>query len=209
MDIHPPERPIHSVRDFLLQIVTITTGIVIALALEALLDWSHHRSLAHEARVNLALEIRDNKTRLEEIEKLLPTLEAALPLLAKADRPDDLDIHYKLTALTAASWRTAESTAALAYMPYDEVMSYATLYEIQQTLQRKLEALTDDMVQLATHITRDRKDGPHLDATDESKKLMTVTLKDVRSLGTLLQAAVPKYEELLTQGATQIAKRGR
>ena len=47
MEIHSPH-PIHSVKDFLLQLLTITIGILIALTLEGTLERAHHRRLIHE-----------------------------------------------------------------------------------------------------------------------------------------------------------------
>ena len=50
MEIHPPEKPIHTVRDFLLQLMTITAGILIALSLEGAIEWSQHRTLVSEVK---------------------------------------------------------------------------------------------------------------------------------------------------------------
>jgi hypothetical protein len=49
------------VKDFLLQLLTIAVGILIALSLDGLLEWRHHRHLVHEAEANLTAEIRENQ----------------------------------------------------------------------------------------------------------------------------------------------------
>jgi hypothetical protein len=49
MDVQPPQQPIHSVKDFLLHLLTITVGLLIALALEAAVQYLHHRSLVRDA----------------------------------------------------------------------------------------------------------------------------------------------------------------
>jgi hypothetical protein len=49
-DIHPPHSPIHGWRDFLVQLVTITAGLLIALALEGLVEWLNHRHIMHQAQ---------------------------------------------------------------------------------------------------------------------------------------------------------------
>jgi hypothetical protein len=49
MGIHPPEGPIHSIKDFLLALTTITAGVLIALSLEGFIEWNHNRRLVREA----------------------------------------------------------------------------------------------------------------------------------------------------------------
>ena len=61
MEIEPPHHPIETRRDFFIHLFTITCGLLIALSLEGLVEWSHHRSLVHEARANIRQEIEDNQ----------------------------------------------------------------------------------------------------------------------------------------------------
>ena len=51
---------------------TVVLGILIALALEGVVEWAHHRALVREARANIAIELRHNK---ETIEKAIPQIE--------------------------------------------------------------------------------------------------------------------------------------
>jgi hypothetical protein len=60
MDIHPPRQPIHTVKDFLLHLLTITVGLFIALSLEAAVQSLHHRHLVRDARESLHREIIAN-----------------------------------------------------------------------------------------------------------------------------------------------------
>ena len=64
MDIHPPH-PIHTWRDFGIQLVTITAGILIALSLEGVRESIHDRALVREARENIRREIADNKREVD------------------------------------------------------------------------------------------------------------------------------------------------
>jgi hypothetical protein len=50
MDLHPPHQPIHTLKDFLLHLLTITVGLFIALTLEAAIESLHHRHLVRDAR---------------------------------------------------------------------------------------------------------------------------------------------------------------
>ncbi len=64
MEIHAPDKPIHSKKEFLFHMLTVVLGILIALALDGIVPWAHHRALVREARENIAAEIaqeqRDN-----------------------------------------------------------------------------------------------------------------------------------------------------
>src|SRR5438270_535948 len=63
MEIHTPERPPLSMKEFGIQLATITIGILIALSLEGVTQWLHHRSLVREARANLASKLDERALR--------------------------------------------------------------------------------------------------------------------------------------------------
>ncbi len=148
MEIHPPEKPIHTFKDFLLQLMTITIGILIALSLEGLLEWSHHRTLVREAKENLRQEMLDNKKGLEKFVASLPALKSnedeALRLIGdlRAHRKSSvhtLNFTYEVALLSSTSWSAAQAAGAIAFMPYRDVQRYATIYD----LQRKLDGMQD------------------------------------------------------------------
>ena len=60
LDVHPPHEKVHGFKDFLLHILTITIGLLIALSLEGCVEWRHHRHLVAEARESLHEEIKAN-----------------------------------------------------------------------------------------------------------------------------------------------------
>jgi hypothetical protein len=152
MEIHPPEKPIHTVKDFFLQLTTITIGILIALSLEGALEWSHHRTLVSEAKENLRREILNNKQTIDKALSGVPNLrnneEAAIQFIedlrahrAKGHRR--LEFTYGLALLSNTSWSTAQAAGALAYMPYQEVQKYTTIYDAQ----RKFDGFQDRLVE--------------------------------------------------------------
>ena len=155
MEIHPPEKPIHTVKDFLVQLMTITIGILIALSLEGTLGWSHHRTLVSEAKENLRQEILDNK---REIGKALAGYaglrkneEAALLLIedlrghrAKGHHgPVTLDFRYYLAVPSGTNWSTAQAAGAVAYMSYNDVQKYASIYDNQRKFDTFQDRLTE------------------------------------------------------------------
>lgn len=142
MDIHPPYGPIHSFKDFFLHLLTVILGILIALSLEGLIEWGHHRSLAEEARSNLAVEIRENRQLLtgglaaapDAEQRLKATIETieAYRKNHRDDRTSKLDWSFGLFPLSATAWSTAASTGALGYMDYTEVKAYTRAYVLQE-----------------------------------------------------------------------------
>jgi hypothetical protein len=147
MEIHPPEKPIHSVKDFLVQLMTITAGILIALSLEGMLEWSHHRTLVSEATENLRHEIADNRREIDKVLGGYPNLkkneEAAIQFIAdlQAHRAQGrtLNYSYYFGLLSGTSWSTAQAAGAVAHMEYKDVQRYASIYDKQ----RKFDALQD------------------------------------------------------------------
>jgi hypothetical protein len=132
---------VNSFKDFLLHLLTVILGILIALSLEGLIEWHHHRSLAEEARSNLTAEIRENRQLLagglpaapaaeQRLKATIETIEAY-----RKDRRDDrtskLDWSFGLFPLSATGWSTASSTGALSYMDYSEVQGYTRAYVLQ------------------------------------------------------------------------------
>ncbi len=49
----------------LLDLATITIGLLIALGLEGCVEWQHHRHLVHEAEASLRAEIKSNESTLK------------------------------------------------------------------------------------------------------------------------------------------------
>jgi len=141
MDIHPSQGPIHSFKDFLFHLLTVVIGILIALSLEGLLDWHHHRMLLQEARSNLAYEIRENRQRITKGLASAPDAESRLKATIEAidsyrrnhdDRASKLDWSFGLFPLNTTAWSTAASTGAVSYMNYSEVQDYTRVYVVQE-----------------------------------------------------------------------------
>jgi hypothetical protein len=140
VEIHPPHAPAHSIKDFLIQLLTITAGVLIALSIEGLTEWNHHRLLVREAKETIAREIADNKSALERhftdwdksVNGIETSLKLAEDLLATGKSEiHEIELGFHLSSLSDASWRTAERTGALTYMDYSDVQYYAKLYGIQ------------------------------------------------------------------------------
>jgi hypothetical protein len=140
-----PARPpvsgaVHSWRDFLIQLVIVTAGVLIALLLEGLVGFSRDRALVREARANILQELQDN---LKEIDveiagldtrggHLKNALQLAEDVLARGTSSiDEINLGFSLAELNSASWRSAERTGALGLMQYSHVQALSKLYDFQ------------------------------------------------------------------------------
>lgn len=74
MDLHVPEGPIRSVKDFLTHIVIVTIGILIALGLEQLVEMHHRHRLVEETVEGFRHELTDNREQLNEVLAAMPPL---------------------------------------------------------------------------------------------------------------------------------------
>jgi hypothetical protein len=135
MEIHAPERPIESVRDFALHIAVVTCGILIALGLEGVRETIHNHRLVRETRQTVREEMAINVGHLgDELPRVtlyrdqLKALIADLPALER-DHPEQ--VSQRLAAIQnpgyfflANSWQAALSTGALEHMSAEEVETY-------------------------------------------------------------------------------------
>ena len=143
MDIHPPEHPIRSVRDFLVHIFTITCGIVIALALESWMSLRADREIAGAARQEFRSELSRNLDKLTHQTTTMPKEFAKLQaMIAYADAklhdhkvPPPASLNERSFAdLTNAAWESALATQAIGKLSFAEADSLAAAYTSQAVM---------------------------------------------------------------------------
>jgi hypothetical protein len=61
LDVHAPNKTVHTWQDFLIHIAAITIGLLMALGLEATVEWFHHRHQASQALELLRHELDQNR----------------------------------------------------------------------------------------------------------------------------------------------------
>ncbi len=204
VEIHAPDHPIGSWRDIALHLGIVTMGILIALGLDALVESHRHQQLADEARANIRAEIRDNLKELDFFIKTLPESEKDVRngVVAVSGFMKHRDAHYSMTLqvhgsdLSEASWETAQSVGAFAFMPYDEVKRYGAVYDFQRFLvsqQRQAFTLVGTALM--------RMSAP--DTTDEDLRRERENLLELAGQMTLLEQTAPqlktRYEETLKE----------
>ena len=168
IDVHPPHEPMHGWRGFLLHLTSITIGLLIALSFEGLVEWQHHRHLVHDAEASLHAEIKSNDDVdmvLADLHKRQAVLKHDVEVLnyvaVNGKYPEDknMKIDFRIVTFDNVSWKTAQSTGALSYMPYDLAKDYAGIYAEQDLLTAsEQQAARDTAVMI----------GPFLNAPDNA-----------------------------------------
>jgi hypothetical protein len=137
MDLHPPDQPIRSLKDFALHLCVVTVGILIALGLEQVVELHHRARLAQEAVEGFRHELHDNLQQVRAVLDALPEMRdkihvqldllntTPLPAGARFKNPG---VHYN--PMYAASWDTAVATQALNEMPYETVKRFSEAYTV-------------------------------------------------------------------------------
>lgn len=140
MDVHAPHEPVHSWKDFAIHLSIVTIGLFIALMLEGLVEYVHHRHVVAEARANIRQEIEVDheaaQADLVVLQKSIDTLKANVQTIhALSKHPKtfhgSLANTISFDSFDDAAWRTARDTGALSYMPYQEVQRYSDLYMME------------------------------------------------------------------------------
>ena len=191
--------------DYLFQFITITAGVLIALLINGLVEWNHNRVLVAEARATIAREIASNKKDLEatltgvdgDVKKIDSALKFANEMLTKKSTSvNELNFHINLADLSASGWRTAERTAALSHMDYDEVQRLSLLYDLQDLIGEQQRALLGQLSEASSILSSDF----------DPDKPNTRDLEIFRERLMRLRAALVIHKDLATRLAEHYAK---
>lgn len=160
MEVHPPEHGIHSWRDFLIHMGTITLGLLIALGLENAAEWVHHRNELHEARERIHEELAENRRTIAEdrvqLQALLERTRTNMETLDAAGPLDSSKLFFGWTwnATSTAAFETARSSGVLALMPYNEAQQYTEIYGQQAAVESAARDFIKDRARLITPLLR-------------------------------------------------------
>lgn len=208
MDVHPPHSPIHSVKEFLLHLLAITIGLLIALGLESSVEWVHHRHLVRDARENIFQEMRDNRqsvqTHLNAIPGEIGHLNELLAVVnsLKNGRPgvESEEFQWTTPLLSDSSWTAASSTGATSFMDYAEVKRYSQVYAVQNLYSSTMDRNIERRREMFVFLTRIQAGGKLPDDEIESGKRTIVseilTLNMLRELDNGLNE---RYSRILYQ----------
>jgi hypothetical protein len=185
MDVHAPHKPIHSIKEFLVHLLAITIGLLIALGLEATVEWVHHRHLARDARENIYQEFRANQQDVLRQLKALPAedkhLDEILSVIngAQHGRPQKSLENFMWTGvlLRNSAWNAASSTGAIAFMDYSEVRRYSQIYDLQKIYVSLMDRNLQERHQMNVFLAHMAASGKLSDAEYESGKQIILSQK--------------------------------
>jgi hypothetical protein len=208
MEIHPP-RHIGSWKEFFRELLTVTIGILIALSLEGLLEWKHHRELAREARSNILIEMRNNRRELAKQQQELARMQQeAQQLVAAVHQVESnrnspsaqLQLTWTLAELHSTSWDAATRTGAIAYLPYSEVQRYTVVYD----LQRSFTALEDRAfgnaleVEGLSTLTQRKQESLSAQELSDAERRIGTALASINAMQSIAHPLRENYDKTLS-----------
>ena len=143
MAFHLPKEPIRTKREFPFYLLATAAGVA----------WWHTRTLVNEGRHNLALEIAENRKRIETWRGAVPQISKNLTeviefagesLRTGKSGKASLTAGVGLIVFSASAWKAAEATGAIAHTGYQDARGFAQLYSLQEELTRTQSNLMND-----------------------------------------------------------------
>ena len=143
--------PIGGWRYILIELGIVTAGLFIALMLNGVVEWAHHKQLVRDARHNIQREVAVNR---QKVRKNIAYLRASLAgvngniatlqqMRAGKFKRGSLANQMDFDNLDDAAWQTAKNTEALSYMPYDEAQRYSGLYSMVTLVNNRAQTVAD------------------------------------------------------------------
>ena len=209
LDVHPPHTAVHGWRDFLLHILTITIGLLIALALEGTITAIEHHRLVREARENIRHEIEGNATEAakdegylqDDADRMKQNARLAHAYLTDphALKGQSMSFTFTWNGLNDSAWRSARDSGALTYMPLAEVQRYSDIYTQQDIVDREAVAVFTGQPELAAGMLfANDPNNPTTMSKEETQTLLAGTERTYFRLLTL--------KELLGEQGHMMAK---
>jgi hypothetical protein len=206
LDVHAPNRTVHTWKDFLIHIAAITIGLLIALGLEATVEWFHHRHQARQALELLRQELDQNRNVLKadmaEGDRMERNHREALAVLHRLRtgslRPEDHLVFVRsYNFLRSSAWKVVHESGAAAYIPYDVMERYGVMYETQQNINEAATAVYVDL-QKATSILNTEQPNPN--RAEEDRIQREVEIADAKDDFASLKAgfAIDEIESRLS-----------
>jgi hypothetical protein len=213
IEVHPPTEPVHGWRDFLVHLLTITIGLLIALSLEGCVEWRHHRQLVREAVSSLQGEIKTNAGKtagtLEDIRKEQDSLKKDVAVMKriianpKTANYEEMTVDFRIRTFDDVSWRTTQSTGALGYMDYEQAHEYSDLYDQQNEIYlAEQHAVRDTVVAVGPFLNLKKDEqNPSGEEAVRAKEHFEVLQGDLMYLENLVTSLDGEYKKFLAAHA--------
>ena len=153
MEVHHKPHPVHRWREFLNEIFVIVLGVLIALALEQLVDSLHWRHKVDQAEHNMRVELGRDRTDAAQYAILAACTDAYLDRmrndLLRKDAPDLVRINalgepFVTEPWTGTAWEAAVASQIGDHMATDRFLNYAEAF-------RRADLMKDVQFRLRDH----------------------------------------------------------
>jgi hypothetical protein len=207
MDIHRPKHKLESLREFAVELFTVTCGIIIALSLEAGVTYWHERILAREARADFRAELAENEDKLAKFVAADAALEgwfdsmidfAHARLAHQAAKPPGDPPPRTFLHLEQAAWDTALATQAIRLLGFQETRALAALYNRQAAVNALTVTAIDQWISVSGY-------DPDEAMSDEEGRQ---ALKQLRAAKVYAQSLAHTDAEILAQSKAASALLG-
>jgi hypothetical protein len=198
----------HGFRDFLLHLITITIGLLIALGLEGCMEWQHHRTLVHEAEAGLSGEIGRNSRTVAALQQQIKDQQKQLDddlatlaqMRAHPTTHGQLSFGFQMSSFDDVAWRTAQTTGAFTYMPYDDANTYSNIYDIQSHVFDAEQQVVEDVMRAAsfpsTQSANWQPTSAQIDELTDRIGMIRMRLLLLKSFVDSLDKTYQKYESM-------------
>lgn len=159
MDVHAPHHSIEGWKDFFVHLLTITVGLLIAVGIEGCVELHREHRLVNEARETMREEIQHNSDQMKgavtNLKNQRDRMQKNIDALTRIqENPKDkeaqkasINAAYTIVGLRDTAWRTAQTTGALAFMPYAEAQRYSNVYGSQKEFLDQQDKILEDEAQ--------------------------------------------------------------
>lgn len=209
LDVHPVHGSVSGWRDFLVHIVIVAIGLLLALGLGQTVEFLHHRYQVIETRHALKQERADNRqtfaeqtrgTRwwLAELRNNLIVFQYLQqhPATPREKLPGVPVWHSRALQFSSAVWDAARQSGVIALMPREEIEESNSLYEfLHRQFDLAYDAATATMqAQAYEFIDPDPTRLTPAQVTDEIRLLQTALVK-IWLLGRVMQNLVESFPD--------------
>ena len=220
MEVHPPEHPIFTWKQFFIHMATICLGLLIAIALEQSVEALHRRHQRHQLEADLRAEgVRDLHIAIALLESTDWTARRHSQQAQELDRaaalgrppayiPSPPKRTQPLSRPSDAVWTVAQTSTTLNLLPRSEAERYAHAYlDVHMTTEQiqRLNELLQERQELLDVAAVDPHNGPlamDLNATYDLSRLSKEQLIRFREItGELIVAARSEASYTLTMYA--------
>jgi hypothetical protein len=148
LEAHAPHGRIHGWRDFLIHIVAIAIGLLLALGLEQIVQYTHERRELSVARRELSAELEENQQvlakNMAELRRVQQALDTDLKIVQalRAHQPPagGFDYSVQFFAVRDGPWQAIRQNGSLSLMPDRELQNYVWFHEILTYLMETMHA---------------------------------------------------------------------